>query len=106
MKKRDLAALMMIGVSAALLIGGCQQKQPGPAGQGPGPQGQAPTTSHYEGADQKAFVNQLSSDNQKKFNDLDPKRKQAAVDAANQDPNHDANKAVEQQYSQWKKEQK
>lgn len=102
MKKRDLAALMMIGVSAALLIGGCQQKQQGQAGQ---PQ----SSANYEGAAQgqsKNFVTALSADNQKKFNELDDQHKQAAVDMANNDSNHDANKAVEQVYSQWKKEQK
>src|ERR1700731_3571367 len=92
MKKRDLAAFAMIITSAALLIGACQQQPGGPgaaAGQGPTQMGS-----------QATFYNNLSPDMQKKFNDLDAKRKQAVTDQVNQ--GMDPNQAINQQSDQMK----
>jgi hypothetical protein len=90
MKKRDFASVALILLSAGLLIGACQQKTNGQPGTQAVPE-------------QQAFYNALSPDNQKKFNELDDASKRAAVDAANKDSNHDANKAVEAQYKHFKK---
>lgn len=93
MKKRDLATLAVMVISAGLLIGGCQQKN----GQAAGSDATQMT------ADAQGFFNALSPENQKKFNEMDEANKKAAVDNANKDTAHDANKAVEAQYKIFKK---
>ncbi len=88
MKKKDLATLAMIGISAGLIAGGCQKKPKETNG------GNNNNGSHRNGnsaaqiaAEMKSFYNSLSPDAQKKFMSLDAKHKMMALEMANQSCN-------------------
>ncbi|MCP5469024.1 MAG: hypothetical protein H7A36_00770 [Chlamydiales bacterium] len=80
MKKRDLASLAVIGVSAGLMLGGCQQMQKKAA---PKPQHEAAAT-HQMSPEMKAFYSTLSPDAQKEFMELDAHHKMMAMEMAEQ----------------------
>ncbi len=75
MKKRDLLSLAMLGVGAGLLLGACQGGN------------QKPTTSAAEqmSPDMQSFYNSLSTDAQKKFDQLDAKHKNMVMEMMKQD---------------------
>lgn len=91
MKKRDLTALALIGISAGLVIG-CQQtttKKNGgnlPPREAPRvePGARNPNALNADeeriSADMQDFYNSLSSDSQKKFQKLDTAHRKLAVD--------------------------
>lgn len=74
MKKRDLATLAMIGISAGLMAGGCQKY-------GSSHKGSAQEVSS---PDMTAFQQSLSQESQAKFKQLDAQHKMMAIEMANQ----------------------
>ncbi len=76
MKKNDLAKLAMIGISAGLMVGGCQQKN--------GPDRNKASADEQMSPDMQSYYNSLSSDAQKKFMELDAQHKMMAVEMAHQ----------------------
>lgn len=84
MKKQNLATLAMIGISAGIVAGGCQQKAKA-NGASTTPNSQAkPSDSTKQmkmpsQADMDAFNKSLSPDAQKKFKDLDIQHKAMAM---------------------------
>jgi hypothetical protein len=81
MKKRDLTALVMIGISAGLVVGGCQQQG---SRNEVGPNNKA-SADEQMSPDMQAFYSSLSPDAQNKFMQLDAQHKMMAVEMANQD---------------------
>lgn len=79
MKKRDLAKLAMLGISAGLFAGGCQQKATGNGSSNSRNEMRAEMSS-----DMQAFYASLSADAKKKFNELDAQHKMMAMEMANQ----------------------
>jgi len=79
MKKRDLATLALIGISAGLVIGGCQQQKKN---------GNNKTSAAEQmSPDMQTFYNSLSQEAQRKFTDLDAQHRMMAVEMANQSCN-------------------
>lgn len=85
-KKRDLTALALLGVSAGLIVGGCQQNSKNSMGKqggnSPGSNGNA--TAEKMSSDMKTFYASLSPDAKKKFDQLDAQHKMMAVEMADQ----------------------
>ena len=77
MKKRDLATLAMIGVSAGLLIGGCQQGRNTP------PRSNTAAAEQVS-PDMQSFYSSLSADSKRKFMELDNQHRMMAIEMANQ----------------------
>ena len=75
MKKNDLAMLAMIGISAGLMVGGCQKN---------GPDRNKASAGEQMSPDMQSYYNSLSSDAQKKFMELDAQHKMMAVEMAHQ----------------------
>ncbi len=76
MKKRNLATLAVIGISAGLLAGGCEKQDE-----------KKTNGSHATedaSAEMKAFHDSLSEDAQKKFDELDAQHKMMAMEMADQ----------------------
>lgn len=76
MKKRELAALAMLGISAGLMVGGCQNKE-----------GDRPSEGHVSSAVQTTaamdfFFSKLSLEAQEQFNQLDELHKMMAIEMA------------------------
>jgi len=80
MKKSDLAKLAMLGISAGLMVGGCQKQG------GTGTSGQA-TADEQVSSDMQSFYNSLNPEAQKKFSQLDAQHKMMAVEMAHQSCN-------------------
>ncbi len=79
MKKQDLATLAMIGISAGLLVGGCQQNQ---KDKKPGANG-----ANFEkiGTNMQTFMNSLPSEEaRKKFMQLDNEHKLIVIEMVTQ----------------------
>lgn len=85
MKKRDLATLAMIGISAGLIAGGCQQnsKDKNNRNRNRG-NGNNLHAAENMSADMQAFYASLSPDAKKKFDQLDAQHKMMAMEMANQ----------------------
>lgn len=96
MKKKDLASLAMIAISAGFLIAGCQQKPA--ANSNPN----APSAAQAAPADVSAFRNSLSSDSQKQFDALDAQHKSMAMQKAKEGT--EPNQAVQAQYNDQMKQ--
>ncbi len=79
MKKRDLATLALIGISAGLVVGGCNQK-----GKNNNHSNNNQSGMEQMSPDMKAFYSSLSPEAQKKFMELDAQHKMMAVEMANQ----------------------
>jgi hypothetical protein len=77
MKKRDLAKLAMLGISAGLIVGVFEKRG------GTGTPGQA-LADEQMSSDMQAFYNSLSPEAQQKFNQLDAQHKMMAVEMAHQ----------------------
>jgi hypothetical protein len=82
MKKRDLATLAMLGISAGLIVSGCQ-KQGGPGGN-KGQMGYKGSADERMSSDMQSYYNSLSPDAQQKFMQLDAQHKMMAVEMAQQ----------------------
>lgn len=78
MKKRDLAKLAMLGISAAMIVG-CGNAQGDASGEDQPSSGQ-----QQQSSDMQSFYNSLSSDAQKKFNQLDAQHKMMAIEMTHQ----------------------
>lgn len=77
-KRRNLATLAVLGISAGLFAAGCHQStNKGSADQGG-------TTYEQLSPDMQAFYNSLSPDAQRKFMDLDAQHRKMAMDMLNQ----------------------
>ncbi len=74
MKKRNLATLAMIGISAALFVTGCQN------------QGESEQERGLEefSSDMDAFYNSLNAEGQNKFKQLDAQHKMMAIEMSRQ----------------------
>jgi len=85
MKKRDLTKLVMIGIGAGLIVGGCDNSR-GPDNGAPGgpPPGNGGPGLEQMGPDMQAFFTSLSSDSQNKFMQLDAQHKMMAIEMAMQ----------------------
>ncbi|MCB1181692.1 MAG: hypothetical protein KDK55_06725 [Chlamydiia bacterium] len=81
MKKQDLATLAMIGISAGLMIGGCQQKQQEKKG---GNREMNAHSTQEMSPNMQAFYSTLSSDGQRQFMELDSEHRKMAVDMMEQ----------------------
>jgi hypothetical protein len=79
-KKRELATLAMIGISAGLMVTGCQQVET-PGGNGKG------SADEQLSSDMQTFFNALSPETQRKFNQLDAQHKMMAIEMAQQQCN-------------------
>ncbi|MFN0064660.1 MAG: hypothetical protein ACKVOH_00300 [Chlamydiales bacterium] len=79
MRKRDLVSLALIGVSAGLVISGCQAAQKGTVK----PQQETQPTSTMS-PEMKAFYSTLSQESQKQFMGLDAQHKMMSMEMANQ----------------------
>lgn len=92
MKKKDLSTLAMIGISAGLLIGGCQQSQ----------QGTNSTWSNIEklSTELHSFYNSLSPEGKQKFLGLDLDSKRRAFELSKE---KGADAAVNQVYNEVQK---
>ena len=75
MKKNELAMLAMIGISAGLMVGGCQKN---------GPDRNKVSADEQMSPDMKSYYNSLSPDAQKKFMELDAQHKMMAIEMAHQ----------------------
>lgn len=82
MKKCDLATLAMIGISAGLMVSGCQQKN------GTNPSSNKASAAEQLSPDMQAFYSSLSPEAQQQFMQLDAQHKMMAVEMANQSCNH------------------
>ncbi len=80
MKKRDLATLAMIGISAGLIVGGCQQNS---KDKNNNPNNRSAVMEHMS-PDMQTFSNSLSRDAKEKFQELDAQHKMMATEMANQ----------------------
>lgn len=78
-KKHDLATLALIGISAGLIVGGCQKQAQG--------QGNGAASAEKMSPDMQAFYNSLSADAKQKFNQLDAQHKMMAVEMMQQSCN-------------------
>lgn len=78
MKKRDLTALAMIGISAGLVAGGCQQNSKSKRSN------TKVSAAEQLSPDMQAFYAALTPEAKKKFMDLDAQHKMMAVEMANQ----------------------
>lgn len=89
MKKRDLATLAMIGISAGLIAGGCQQttKDKDTKRGGNRTNGNGLQAAENMSADMQSFYASLSPDAKKKFDQLDAQHKMMAMEMANQQCN-------------------
>lgn len=76
MKKNDLAMLAMIGISAGLMMGGCEKNNH--------PDRNKASAAEQMSPDMQSFYNSLTSDAQKKFMQLDAQHKMMAVEMAHQ----------------------
>lgn len=81
MKRRDLTTLAMIGISAGLVVGGCQNDGRD------GRSNNKAAADEQMSPDMKSFYSSLSSDMQQKFMQLDAQHKMMAVEMANQSCN-------------------
>ena len=79
MKRRDLTTLAMIGISAGLMVGGCQPND--------GRSNNKAAADEQLSPDMQSFYSSLSSDAQQKFMQLDAQHKMMAVEMANQSCN-------------------
>jgi hypothetical protein len=79
MKKRDLMALAMIGISSGLMVTGCQK--------GTDKKSNISAEEQKAPVDAASFYNMLSDDAKKKFDQLDEKHKAAALEMYNQSCN-------------------
>ena len=78
MKKRDVAALAVLGISAGLVVGGCGQKNGSSSNR-------VEAAEHGQmSPDMQAFYASLSPDAQKKFMALDAQHKMMVMEMANQ----------------------
>lgn len=75
MKKRDLATLAMIGISAGLLVGGCQQQNKSSTKM---------SAAEQMSPDMQTFYNSLSPEGQRKFMELDAQHRMMAIEMSNQ----------------------
>lgn len=78
MKKRDLATLAILGISAGLLVGGCQKRGAG------GPSNTKASAAEQLSPDMQAFYNSLSAESQQKFMQLDAQHKMMAIEMSQQ----------------------
>ncbi|MCC5831461.1 MAG: hypothetical protein JJU12_00255 [Chlamydiales bacterium] len=89
MKKRDLTTLAMIGISAGLIAGGCQQREKDKRENGNhhnNHNGELHAAEHMN-ADIQKFYESLSPEAKKKFDQLDARHKQMAMEMAHQQCN-------------------
>ncbi|MCH9625608.1 MAG: hypothetical protein S4CHLAM123_07840 [Chlamydiales bacterium] len=84
MKKRDLSTLALVGISAGLMMGGCNQKETDKKGDDTGNKAHA---AEQLSPDMKSFHDSLSPTAQKKFMELDAQHKMMAIEMANQSCN-------------------
>lgn len=75
MKKNDLVTLAMVGISAGLMVGGCQKG---------GTDHNKASAAEQISPDMQVFYNSLSVDMQKKFMQLTAQHKMMAVEMAQQ----------------------
>ena len=80
MKKRDLASLAMIGISAGLLVAGCQTKPSHPPG---GSRGNTAAAEQMS-PDMQSFYNNLSPEAQQKFMQMDAQHRMMAMEMTEQ----------------------
>jgi len=81
MKKIDLTSLAMIGISAGLVVGGCQNNHKH------NDRDHNQSNGEQMSPDMQAFYASLSSKGQKEFEELDAQHKMMAVEMANQECN-------------------
>lgn len=83
MKKRNLATLAMVGISAGLIVGGCQKKDDDRRN------GNKMSAAEHQrlSPDMKAFYNSLSPEGQRKFMQLDAQHRMMAMEMVNQNCN-------------------
>lgn len=79
MKKRELAKLAMLGISAAMMVG-CKA-------QGDASAEDQPPSDQQLSSDMQSFYNSLNPEAQQKFNQLDAQHKMMAVEMAQQSCN-------------------
>jgi len=79
MKKKDLATLAMLGISAGLMVNGCQKGSHSP--------GNKAAADEQMSSDMQSFYSALSPDAQKKFMQLDAQHKMMAIEMAQQSCN-------------------
>lgn len=84
MKKRDLSTLALVGISAGLMVSGCNQKESDKKDNGSGNKAYA---AEQLSPDMKSFHDSLSPTAQKKFMELDAQHKMMAIEMANQSCN-------------------
>lgn len=118
MKKRNLATLAMIGISAGLVVGGCQKKGWGTKETKPEEEKSSSSTENQLGAaehmtsDMQSFYDSLSPEAKKQFNELDAHHKMMAIEKSKGStcsgpqgcgsPPENPNKAVETEYMNQK----
>lgn len=81
MKKRDLASLAVIGVTAGMMVSGCQQFQKKTSPKKPQKEN---GNNHQMSPEMKSFYANLSPDAQKEFMSLDAHHKMMAMEMAQQ----------------------